>query len=323
MRVLLLGGTGFVGRVISQRLNKARGIVTLVGARHALPGQSSAFVCVDATDADSLLKVLTGVDVVVNCVVGPGHTIRRSAAAIVAAARMADKHVKLIHMSSMAVYGSREGILMDDDPVSDDGNWYGSAKISAERILREYGDGSGSSTVLRIGCVYGPGSALWVDRIGLLLRRGRLGDLAEMGDGWSNLVHVEDIAQAVELIICADDNGARTYNMSAPDSPRWNSYFRDFSLGIGRVPLKYKTQLAMTVESKLIAPPVKALERLSAKGWLRPLAVQSIPPSLLRLWRQQIKLDSARIEGELGLTWTPYAEGLKDSVEYFMSKYGQ
>jgi nucleoside-diphosphate-sugar epimerase len=163
---------------------------------------------------------------------------------------------------------------------------------------------------------------LWVDRIGLLLRSGRLGDLAEQGDGWSNLVHVDDVAEAVVLSIRSSRKGTAIYNLSAPDSPRWNSYFRDFALAADWVPLRYKSRLSMVLESNLIAPPLKIWERLSARGWLTAARIQSIPPSLLHLWSQQIRLQSAKAERELGLKWTPYDEGLKDSVDYFRAKYG-
>jgi nucleoside-diphosphate-sugar epimerase len=135
-------------------------------------------------------------------------------------------------------------------------------------------------------------------------------------------VHVDDVAEAVVLSIRSSKRGTTIYNLAGPDSPRWNSYFRDFALAADWVPLKYKSRLSMVLESNLIAPPLKIWERLSARGWLKTPGVQSIPPSLLRLWSQQIKLESAKVERELGLKWTPYDEGLRDSVNYFRTKYG-
>lgn len=321
MKVLLLGGTGFIGRAIAQRFSRLQDVEAVIGARNPASPVAGSFVRVDATDVDALTPVLAGTDVVVNCVTGSAETIRKSAAAIVDAAGRAENSARIVHMSSMAVYGGQQGNLSETDPVSDDGNWYGRAKIEAENIFRNLGDQSGA-TILRIGCVYGRGSLLWVDRIGLLLRSGRLGDLAEQGDGWSNLVHVDDVAEAVVLSIRSSKRGTTIYNLAGPDSPRWNSYFRDFALAADWVPLKYKSRLSMVLESNLIAPPLKIWERLSARGWLKTPGVQSIPPSLLRLWSQQIKLESAKVERELGLKWTPYDEGLRDSVNYFRTKYG-
>jgi nucleoside-diphosphate-sugar epimerase len=163
---------------------------------------------------------------------------------------------------------------------------------------------------------------MWVDRIGLLIKSGRLGDLGTLGDGWSNLVHVHDIARAAELSAPSDRSGTEIYNLSAPDSPRWNQYFRDFSLAIGCVPVKYKTSLSMAIESKIIAPPIKIWERLAGKRLLPAPKIQCMPPSLLRLWSQHIKLDSSKASDSLGLNWTSYDDGLAQSAESFRREYG-
>jgi len=322
MKVLVLGGTGFVGSAISKRLNEIQGVETIVGARSRKSIEEKQFVSIDATDTDSLRDAFSNVDVVVNCVTGSADTIRDNAAAIVNAAGGASTRARIIHMSSMAVYGDQRGVVDELAPLSEEGNWYAKAKIDAEQIVNRYADAGGSSTILRAGCVYGADSALWVDRIGLLLKGGRLGDLGVSGDGWSNLVHVDDVAEAVVLSLDSHESGTRIYNLSAPDSPRWNNYFRDFSLAIDCVPLKYKTRFSMLVESLVIAPPLAAVGRLSSRRQIKTPYIPSIPPSLLRLWRQQIRLDSSKIEDELEFTWKTYDEGLKDSVHYFRNRYG-
>ncbi len=319
MKVLVLGGTGFVGRKIIKHLDKISGVETIIGARHKTSVENSRFLAIDATDADSLSAAFVETDVVVNCVTGSGTAIRDNAAAIVAAAK--NNQVRIVHMSSMAVYGNQQGVLDESAELSEEFGWYGKAKVAAENTFQKFAEAGGKSTILRIGCVYGATSSLWVDRIGLLIKSGRLGDLGEMADGWSNLVHVDDIAKAVVLSLDSAQPGNIIYNLAAPDSPRWNKYFSDFSLAIDRIPVKYKTRFAMLIESKIIAPPLKAVERLSDRGWIKSLNIQCMPPSLLRLWQQQIKLDSSKIENDLAISWTTYDEGLKESVDYFRNRY--
>ncbi len=89
MRVLVLGGTGFVGRAISKRLNEVQGVETIIGARNRVSIDDGEFVSVDATNSVSLFDAFSDIDVVVNCVTGSAKTIRDNAAAIIDAASRA------------------------------------------------------------------------------------------------------------------------------------------------------------------------------------------------------------------------------------------
>ena len=96
------------------------------------------------------------------------------------------------------------------------------AKCEAEAHMLTYARAGGTVVMLRPGCVWGPGSDLWVGRIGRLLRSRRLGDLGAAGDGWTNLVHVDDVCKAAvaALGLVQPRGEIRTYNLAAPDSPR-------------------------------------------------------------------------------------------------------
>lgn len=323
MNILVLGGTGFVGRVLSAKLAEIEGSRVIVAARNLGTASSFENIRVEATNVESVASASKGIDVIVNCVTGSGTDIRSNADAVRSVAENSNGRIRVMHMSSMAVYGSQQGALDETTAVADDGNWYGQAKIEAETMLGDLAKAGGSVTIFRIGCVYGARSQMWVDRVGLLLRNGRLGDLGVLGDGWSNLVHVNDIAETVKLALLSEARGLQVYNLSAPDSPRWNDYFTDFALAAEFTPVRYKTALSMAVETRLIAPPLKILERLAAKGLLKTPKAQCIPPSLLRLWSQHIKLDGSKVTANLGLKWTPYKTGLKDSIDYFLETYGR
>jgi len=323
MRTLILGGGGFVGSVIAKHLATTSEIQPVVASRHPKTLAGIESLTLDATDPDALQQAIESVDAVINCVAGSGDTIRNSAAALATAVRLLNKPISLIHMSTMSVYGNQQGVVTESTRTMADGNWYGQAKIDAERSLQALSESDSRIALFRIGCVYGPGSSMWVDRIGLLIRSGRLGNLGAQGDGWSNLIHVNDIATAACHYIDNPRPGVSIYNLAAPDSPRWNDYFKSMCRALDATPLRFKTSLAMTLESKLVAPPVKIWERLSDRRILPPLRIQCMPPSLLGLWGQQIRLDSDKIEDELKLEWTSYQSGVEDSARYFLEKYGR
>ena len=320
MRILIIGGTGFVGKTIARKLQSTNSCEIIIASRRGDSVDSMRSIVLDATDSNALVLAVRDTDVLVNCMTGSADGIRNNAQAIADGLSSVNRRLNLIHMSTMSVYGNQTGVLDEQAPVSDDGNWYCKAKIDAEDCLRKISNHTVS--LLRIGCVFGPASKLWVDRIGTLLRAGRLGNLGALGDGWSNLVHVEDIASAVSMLATRHDTGCKTYNLAAPDSPRWNDYFDDFALRCGFTPLRYKSARAMKFESHVVAPPLKIMERAVDRLQLAFQVPDSMPPSLLALWQQQIFLNSDKASLELALPWTPYDDALTSSVAYFTGKHG-
>jgi nucleoside-diphosphate-sugar epimerase len=180
----------------------------------------------------------------------------------------------------------------------------------------------GQLVTLRPGCVYGPGSQLWVERLGRWLRSRRVGDLGLAGDGWSNLVHIDDVcqaaAQALELPVSSGGNLA--FNLAAPDSPRWNVYLRDLAIATGAIPVRRVSPRRLWIDSAIFGPPLKALERLLDAAHLpHEWLPEPLPPSVLRLWRQEIRLNVQAATDILRVTWTGYEAGLQQSARWFVS----
>jgi nucleoside-diphosphate-sugar epimerase len=187
--------------------------------------------------------------------------------------------------------------------------------------VRRFARQGGQAVILRPGCVGGPGSALWVGRIAGWLRSGRLGDLGAAGDGWSNLAHVDDVCcalrQALSLPLRAGE--LPTFNLAAPDSPRWNDYFMDLALALRATPVARLSARRLWLDSHLLSPPLQAAQRLGQRLGLASRAwPQALPPGLARLWSQQIRLDSSAATAALSLRWTPYARLLDASVRWLL-----
>lgn len=320
MRVLVLGGSGYVGARLCALLQGSGWATPVCGSsRSAAAGVES--VRVDTRDAAAMRQALQGMDAVVNCVAGNASAIGEGARVLSEAALAAGCR-RLVHLSSMSVYGPVEGRV--DESVATDGSlgWYGQAKCEAESHVAAFAAQGGSAVVLRPGCVAGPGSDLWVGRIGRLLQARRLGDLGIAGDGWSNLVHVDDVCQAVLAALREEARaGVRTYNLAAPDSPRWNEYFVDLALAIGATPVPRLSSLQLRLDATLAGPPLKVAEILAKRlfGDARFVPVP-LPPNLLGLWERHLQLDSRRATRELGLQWTPYAVTLQQSAAWFLQQ---
>lgn len=316
MKVLVLGGTGYIGSRLCTMLQASGWAEVVRASRHA----GTSGVQLDTCDVEALTQALRCVDAVVNCVAGDARAIARGAEALARAA-IAAGCLRIVHLSSMSVYGTQQGELTEQAPVDASLGWYGRAKCEAERHIQAFADAGGTAVVFRPGCVWGPGSSQWVDRIGDWLRAGRLGDLGAAGDGWSNLVHVDDVCRSImaALRLPLPTRTTRTFNLAAPDSPRWNEMFVDLAIAIGATPVRRVRPLQVALDARLAGPPLQIAGKVLARMGRRPHRLPvPLTPGLLGLWKRHLRLDSAAAERQLQLSWTPYAAALNESADWYL-----
>jgi nucleoside-diphosphate-sugar epimerase len=321
MKVLVLGGSGYIGSRFCELLALA-GWATAVRAssRHGVDGPEN--VRVDTTDPFAMAQAVKGMDAVVNCVAGSARAISEGARVLADAAAEAGV-ARIVHLSSMAVYGSREGAVQEKTRLDENKTlgWYALAKREAESHIAAFAKAGGTAVILRPGCVWGPGSDLWVGRIGRYLQAGRLGDLGAAGDGWSNLVHVDDVCAAAmaALRMPLPLRQLRTYNLAAPDSPRWNRYFVDLAVAIGATPVRRIPPLQLKMDAWVGGPPLKLAQKALARAGREPDTLPDpLPPGLLGLWQRQLQLKSDPAQRDFDLQWTPYDRGLQQSAQWYL-----
>jgi nucleoside-diphosphate-sugar epimerase len=301
-RILVLGGDGFIGAWV---------VAALAGSGWAAPVVGSRRKGLDAIDPEALKAALRGVDGVVNCAAGPP-------AAMIAVAQnlfTSGVDIPLVHLSSMAVYGSATGLIGEEAPLLADLGAYAEAKLAAEKLSSAHP----RVVILRPGCVYGPGSVQWSGRIARLLQARRIGDLGAGGDGCSNLVHAADVAAAAVAALRNPAAAGQAYNLAMAGAPSWNDYFLAFARALGAVPIVRLSERRLKIEGKLLAPPLKIAEILAAKVGRATLVPPPIPSSLVRLWRQEIRLSAEKAERDLGLTWRDLDEGLAETAAWINS----
>jgi nucleoside-diphosphate-sugar epimerase len=317
MKVLVLGASGHIGARLLEML-QATPWATATGASRHMKNTAS-WLEIDSRDARQLAAALKGFDAVVNCVAGDAASIGAGARTLVQAALEADCR-RIVHLSTMSVYGRAEGSVREDASLDPSLGWYGRAKYEAEAAMRDFVQHGGEAVLLRPGCVFGPGSQLWVGRIARWLQAGRLGDLGIAGDGWSNLVHVDDVCQALLLALQwpVAPGEMPVFNLAAPDSPRWNDYFVDLALEIKATPVRRIGRRQLQLDAWVCGPPLKVAERaLKFTGSRGVKLPDALPPGLLGLWSQHIHLDTQAASRQLSVQWTPYADGLRDSAQWF------
>jgi 2-alkyl-3-oxoalkanoate reductase len=313
---LVLGANGFIGRAVVARLARSNSVTPICGVRRrsiasaGAPEQRS----VDALQAQSIAAAAGGVDCIVNCVAGDVATLVGSTRAILDVARNAGKPLRVIHLSSMAVYGSAVGRVDESAPLRGDLGAYSQAKVRAEEIAVSYPN----VVSLRPGCVFGPRSDQWTVRYARLLLAWRLGDLGPAGDGQCNLVDVADVAEAVLCAIQDPGVSGRAFNLATLEALSWNEFLTRFAIALRAVPVRRIGARRLKIEGKLLAPPLKILEIFGGKIGARRLP-PPIPNSLLRLMAQDIKLDSRRAQDDLGVHFKSVDQMLAETAQWYLN----
>jgi nucleoside-diphosphate-sugar epimerase len=247
MRMLVTGGTGFIGSQVVDLLAEEGHEVLVFARRTELPGRwrgrRVALAAGDLADADSLLAVMQGRDVLFH--IGELKVTSRSAArknvrlvARIVGALGASGIGRLVFVSSITVAGVPQTVpAAEETPAAAVLNdHYTAYKREGERIIAE-GAGDADYAVIRPGVVYGPGSRSMRAMAGIIASAGAVG-LPWVGRGGNlmPLVHVKDLARAVVLAGTAPAAARQTFNLTDGERHTWQEFFGAVAATAGRTP---------------------------------------------------------------------------------------
>jgi 2-alkyl-3-oxoalkanoate reductase len=309
--VLVLGADGYVGQELVSALASSGLGKPILGVRKPSSGTDFEQRPVDPGAAPSVLAAMQQVSVVVNCVAGNAAVIAASAGALAAAVRSSPSPPRIIHLSTIAVYGSTEGLVDESASLQGDQGPYSAARVAAEATL----SACPRLVMLRPGLLFGPRSEQWTIRIAQLLMARRLGDLGAAGDGYCNLVHVGDVVQGILQSLRDSRTDGRVFNLGLANPPTWNEFLVKFGIALRATPVRRISPRRLRIEGKFAAPPLKLLEMLGRAARMESRRLpQAITPSLLRTMRQEIKLDTRRAQTELGMRWKDVASMIEEAA---------
>jgi nucleoside-diphosphate-sugar epimerase len=319
-RVLVLGANGFIGKRVVAALASSDWALPIAAGRRPVTDSASARVerqQIEATNRAQIARALQGVTAVVNCIAADAKTMVTSAEVLFGAALEQVKQPRIIHLSSTAVYGSVEGNVDESAPLRRDLSAYGTAKVDAEQRAAGYP----ACVIFRPGIVYGPESTQWSERIGQWLIAHRIGDLGAMGDGYCNLIYIDDLVAAILQAVRLPAIAGQHFNLGLASPPTWNEYFSMYALALDAVPVRRISARRLTLDAKLLAPPRKIAELLAQRIGLRNSGLGApLPPSLLRLWRQELRLNVARAQSLLNVNWTPLNVGIQLAAQWYLAR---
>ena len=244
-RILVTGASGFLGGRLVEAMHlsgAADPVGTIRGwSRAARPARFPVKLeLCDIENAEQVDALVSqGFDAIVHTaktdtresIVGGTENLLRAAA----------KHNvgHLIHLSTAEVYGPGvSGNITEEAPTEPSDRLYGDAKIEAEQVCRRFAEQNVATTILRPSLIYGPFSTSWTMHVAKRLQSGNWGTFDEQGEGFANLVYVDDLVRAI--LACVENDAAKnqTFNINGPDVPTWNQYFAQFNEILGQEPLQ-------------------------------------------------------------------------------------
>ena len=224
MRVLLIGGSGFIG---------SRFLPVLRGRGHEVSNldwvDSAAIDRIttigDVTDAAAVTAASADRDVIVNLAAAHRDDVRSvslydrvnvdGARAVVAAAE-SNGIARILFTSSVAVYGLDKNDATEDS-VPEPYNDYGRTKLEAEKAFRAWADAdpARSLVIVRPSVVFGEGNRGNVYNLALQVASGRF---LMVGDG-TNRKSMTYVGNIVEYLADALNSPAGTHTINYADKP--------------------------------------------------------------------------------------------------------
>ena len=284
-RVLVTGAGGFIGSALLAPL--ARDFAVRAGIRRALPKPRVGveLVAGDLDDRAQLKAALDGVDLVIHAAYGDEGAMPRQAGNLLAAMTEAGI-ASLVAFSSVAIYGAREGCIVEADAPHGPLAPYALAKARCEVLYRSWSAESSARRViaLRPGIVYGPRSPFWIEKMAARISSGGWG-VFPRSEGRAALIHVDDLAGQVcaasRLLTGPErDSLAASVALNAvgPERPLWNDYFQALAGKLGRPPLRPWSGVE-TAFRQALAVPAK-IARKAGLPFGQTLALAPTPDEL-------------------------------------------
>lgn len=215
MNVLVVGGAGYVGGGIVDKLKQKHNVTVYDSLIYEESYRKDVnFVYGDIREKDKLLNLFENNDAVIwlaalvgdgACSINPELTFQINSESV---KFLIDNFKKrIVFLSTCSVYGAQEGVLDENssiNPLSE----YASSKVQAEEFLK-----NSNSIIFRLGTLFGISDEFSRIRLDLVvnilvtkaLTEGKLTVFG--GEQWRPLLHVNDVANAIDHTIEQDVTG--------------------------------------------------------------------------------------------------------------------
>ena len=219
MNILVVGGAGYVGGGIVDKLSKDHEVTVYDSLIYETSYRKKVnFILGDIRDSSKLNSILSDFDLVVwlaalvgdgACAINPELTHEINTESVKNLVQNFDK--RIVFLSTCSVYGAQDGILTessDTNPLSE----YASSKLKAEEHLKD-----SNALIFRLGTLFGISDEFSRVRLDLVVNILTAKALIDKkisvfgGDQWRPLLHVNDVSNAINHCLNTDVTGI--YNL--------------------------------------------------------------------------------------------------------------
>lgn len=244
-RVLVTGGTGFIGgRLVERLIMECKADVRVLVRNLARASRIGRFpvemIHGDLQEQQKIEQAVHGCDTIFHCAVGVDGSDEKQRRVNVDATRyLLEAALKagvqrLVYISTVMVYGTPpDGDLDESTPKQPDDDIYSRSKLESEQLILEYAATRDlSATVLQPTIVYGPFAAAWTINVLKQLKRKRA-ILVNGGDGLCNAVYIEDLINAIFLAAVEERAIGEAVLISGDAPVTWQEFYGQFEKMLG------------------------------------------------------------------------------------------
>jgi nucleoside-diphosphate-sugar epimerase len=304
-RVLILGGTGFIGGRLAERLLLEQGAQVRVAVRDWrkatwISRTKAELVAGDVMSLESMTAAIHDCDVVFHCASGPaesGGYMRTNSEGtdnVIAACVQANVS-RLVYVSTVAVHGTRPGMkLSSASPLHVSGRDYSDSKVAAEQLVSAAQVAGHLNTVIvRPTYVWGPRSSIFTIRQVREMMSNRF-RYVDDGEAVANAVYVDNLVDALLSAGVKPGVEGRRFLITDGANYRWRDLFGKYAtfLGVDSFP-------SVSSRSSLSHLGSRAVDftdaRLAALLGPRTLPVRAI--------RRLVKISNDRLRSKFVDSW--------------------
>ena len=240
--VLITGATGFIGGRLARRLQADEGVQVRALVRSpqkAAPLEALGVEIIpgDITDPKAVREATRGAQIVYHAAAWADEQGDKDAVWAVNVggtqnmidAALSENVERFIHISSCAVYGSRQQLDIDEStPPRMTGRVYHDSKVAAEELVFAAHQEHGLPVVIpRPSQVYGPGSPQFTIRVIQAVKSGKI-ILVDGGRHYFKPVYIDNLIDALALCAQVDAAVGEALNITDGEPVPWKDFFEAY-----------------------------------------------------------------------------------------------